>query len=238
MNQKKIFKANAYTIIKFLSRYLFLLIIPILQQLVLIPFDLINIFHAIGLNMFFLILIVIYSISEFRSINYNINQKSLVVKKGFLLTHIYSISLDSIHSIYSKSTILSNLFSAVNFDLETSAGKKNKADIGLSISKKNYALLKQKIFKIQNLQFSYKPSILKILFVSLLWSNPITGLLILAPFLNKTADIIGENLISNLYSKFDFSLYLVAIGVPAATAFITYIILTLWIISFLIHVFK
>lgn len=74
--------------------------------------------------------------------------------------------------------------------------------------------------------------------MSALWSNPMTGLLLLAPLIEKTGNILGKEFNSIVIKSVDFRTNLVSVGITPAAATIANILVLGWAVAMLFQFFQ
>lgn len=228
-------KTHPFTILEYLYKFSFLFIIPLLQQLIIRPRKIIEIINIFGLNILFVLLIVAYSIKEYTAINYHSSKHSFYISQGIIVKKRAFIPYKNIHSIIVSQNLIPALFGATKLKLNTPSKKGKKSDVSLNLSQKNLNKTLKSIYSKSSGKSVYNTSTFKIILMSAFWSNSATGLLILAPFINKLGSLIGEQAKEQIYSTVDISLQLIAFGVPPFAATLANILLTGWVISFLVQ---
>lgn len=229
-------KTHPYTILEYLSKFSFLFIIPVLQQLIIRPRSLLEIINTMGINILILFLIVAFSIKEYSAINYHSSKHCLYLSYGVIFKKRSTIPYKNIHSITVTQSIIPAIFGSIRLTLDTPSKKTTKADISINLSNKNLNNTLKTINPKTSYKTVYTSSTPKIILMSASWSNSAAGLLFLAPFINKLGTLIGEEATERLYSTVDISLQLVAFGVPPIAATLAYILLAGWVISLLLQI--
>lgn len=220
---EKMLKAHPIMIMHFLSRYIFLLIIPSLKS--------IASFFATGSiagnslwYLFFMVLIVIISILKlFRCRLYFMNNY-VKTNQGIFLLKENIIKVDNIASIASYSGIILHSLKAVSIRIDTQSGKRRKSDFEIVISKNDYNYIINTVFgktKVSR-EILFTPE--KICIMALSATSVITGASLMFSVINYASKITEENIADKLYeginntaSLLDFVLPR-AIGIIAATA--------------------
>ncbi len=234
----KLNKTHPYTLLQYLSKFSFLIIIPVLQQIIINPKKLWEIISSLGINIITIFLILFFSINKYNSIKYKNLDSHLYFSKGFIVKSISIIPYKNIHSISSTQTMIPYFFGSINLKLYTPSKNELNADINLNLSKKKLNSIINNIASKSKSKSIYYADNFKILLMSAFWSNSATGLLILAPFINKLGYIIGDEAQQRLYSTVNLSLQLVAIGIPPLAAITAYLLLIGWFISLIVQFFR
>lgn len=231
----KYLKVHPYTVFVYLSKFIFLLIIPVLQVIFFKHFDFFNITKQFGFNILFSIIIIVYAILRYKSEGYALYGKSLHIKKGLIFRKRKNISVDKIDSItLQKSFIPGNLFDVCRFFADIPSLTK-VTDTAVYINYKRALRIIGKLTGSVRRVCVYKAKSIKILFMATLWSNSITGFLILMPFTQNVGQILGDKFASQVYESINLTEYLIYVGLPPAAAALTNIILVCWIFSIIVQ---
>ena len=97
---------SIYTMWTYISRFLFLLIIPLIQQIILSVTGIKEIIYTMWPSMTILGIILIISFIKYKSLKYAINKNNLFLNKGFLIKRKLAIPIRSINVIDKKCTII------------------------------------------------------------------------------------------------------------------------------------
>lgn len=232
MNEKRV---HPYTMFQHIYRFAFLLIFPVLNQLISQPYDILHTVLAMAPSMISVLLLIWWSYQEYRSTTYTLNSSDIHIKRGFILRRIAIIPYCSVNSVVIRHTILKSMFSAGKVSVEVPAKKKKAIDISLVLNRKVISSVERMIISPQDRRYKYKAKAWKVLLMSASWSNPVTGLLISAPAINRMGKILGEELSEKLYSKVDLSERLVAIGIPPLAAGVTYSFVIFFVVATMVQ---
>lgn len=211
-------RVHPYTMWEKMSRFSFLLLIPLTEPLLSRPQDIPSLLSSMGMNLFALLLFILWAAAETRAAGYAFLRHSIRYKRGFFVHHRGVLPADSVCSVLFKETLIPSLFGAARFYADTPAGNKKHADLALTLSRKKMKqALEEEIYK-QNTHLVYKARMWRILLMAASWSNPAAGLLLLAPLVNRAGKILGEEINARLYSTVDKTLHLAAWGIPPLAA--------------------
>ncbi len=230
-------RVHIYTFFKFVSRFMYLLIIPLIQHLLLQPESLIGFIGAMGFNVLSVMLLIGLSFAEYRSSIYKDNEEEISLRRGFLLRRQAKIPHSVIETVTVRRTFVSMLMGARKLHMDTPAVGNSSTDINLYLSRRRTKELIENILKTGEQSKSYKSNNLRIMLMAATWSNSFAGLLVFIPFLNRVGKILGDEFSAKLYSTVDISTYIAAIGIPPAAATIAGLMLLCWAISFLSQFF-
>lgn len=218
-----------------MSKYVWVLLFPVLQSLILAPNSLAQIIIVYGLNIFCFIIFVLWAIIRYRKFLYLDDDKYFYWQKGVFIRRFSKISNQDIHSVIIEKKYPSALFGAREIRLLVPSKYKNVSQIHLFLSKDKIINTIQEIYGGRSKIQLYKTNNLRLLLMALSWSNSLTGLLILAPFIKNIGDLFGEKYSQLLYKNLDISSYIVYIGVPPLAAFIAGFLIVGWAAAFFIQ---
>ncbi len=223
---------SVYTVLIYLSKFLFLLIIPLIQQILLSITGIREIIYTLWPSIIIVGIIFFISFIKYKSVKYSISKEILFVKKGFLIKKRFIIPIKNINAIDRRCTILSSIFNSerVSFYLNTKCEKINALNLRKGELKD--------IFYEDTVKKVIKSKPIEILFMAISWSNPAISLLIAVPYVNKLGKIVGEETTKRLYSTMNTTLRLIKIGIPPLIASISYLLLGTFFIAVIIHFFK
>lgn len=229
-------KASIYTMVSHISKFSFLLIIPVIRRL-LLKFNSINEnLISASFETSFVVLIFIYSFLEYKSVRYKLDNNSIIIKKGIFFKKITEIPCEKIHYVRIKRSVFSRLFSCCKIIFGTP--NKYRKDTNIFLNEKDIDLILNNIFDLKEKNLSYKISNPKIFFMSIMWSNIFASFLIAVPFINKVGSIIGKELSNELYSSIDKSKALTKIGIPPIIATLSFLLFAFFLISIISEFFR
>jgi len=163
----------------------------------------------------------------------------LYLKRGIVFKKEKKIDFKRIHLLSTKVTLLTKFFDASKLYLDTSAGSSKKPDVTLTLKESRAQSLFSEIFPEKNIKYSYKANIFKIIILSLSFANPVSGLLILIPFINKTSKILGENFKNEIYSNINSErINFTSLGIPPLASSLIHVLIIGWIVAFFVQFFK
>ncbi len=235
MKNKKLRHTHRTNILTFFARipaFIYLLPIPILQNILFNPSGFWEHITSYVLSIIMFFAVGGAAAADYRTKRYRIFPERTYIRKGIFFRSRFNIPYDRLQSVIIQSSPFTALFSAVKVQLNTPATKAKKGDADFYLSKTNAKQLIGEIYDdIGFIRRHYRAGNAKIFFMAAIWSNPVSGLLIISPFINNTGKVVGEELQNQLIESFDLSKYLVYIGVPPTAAFIAYILIFCYAVS-------
>ena len=226
-------RTHPFTILTHLKSSVILLLIPVIQQLMFKPEGIFEVISTMGFNAIYAAAVIAYAIYSYRFLMYRLRPRGIQIKNGFFRKKYYTIPYSKIQTINIHKNIIARAFGAIRVSFDTPAGLSRVYDISGYISAKKSAYIASKVENEKPKIAVYKSGNLNMLLMSAFWSNPASGLLIIAPFVSKLGDILGieiQQLVDQSF-VFDFRWQLVAMGIPPVAAGIANILLFGWAVS-------
>lgn len=226
-------RTHPFTILTRLKSSVILLLIPVIQQLMFKPEGVFEVISTMGFNAIYAAAVIFYAIYSYRCYMYRMKLSGIQIKNGFFRKKYYTVPLSRIQTINIHKNIIARIFGAIRVSFDTPAGSSRDYDISAYISAKKAAYVLSKTENEKPKIAVYKSGNLNMLLMAAFWSNPASGLLIIAPFVSKLGDILGIEIqqLMNQSFAFDFRWQLVAIGIPPVAAAIANILLFGWAVS-------
>lgn len=231
-NEPKPKKSNIYALFANIPIYIYLLPLPIAQNILFRPQGFWEHITSYSLSLLLFLLAGGISAANYLSKRYNPLAEYAYIRQGFPIRTQFFIPYNRLQSVIVQTSPLMHLFSAVKIQLNTPATKAKKGDAVFYLSKENAQKFVSEIYDdIGYISRHYKAHNSKIFFMSAIWSNPVSGLLIISPFIRNTGKVVGDKLQEQLIQSFDLSAYLVYIGLPPTTAIIAYFLIFCYAVS-------
>ncbi len=237
---KKVFsRSHPYLIFTYLYKFAFLFIFPLIQTLIFTPINTVEIVLNLSINLLFVLSIVFVAILKYRNKKYKLFDDFFYYKNGLIKKSTFKIPYKNCTSIYIQKSILPLIFSAFKVYIDTCSYKDFKSDIMFILSIKNAEKFFYNMFKVHlNIVFKYRSSFLKVLIMSISWSNSIVGILFFAPFVSRSGSILGQEFSKNLYAGVNVAVYIASIGLPPATAYIAGFLVFGFFIALFMQIFR
>lgn len=231
-NELKSKKSNLYALFANIPIYIYLLPLPIAQNLLFRPHGFWEHITSYSLSLLLFVLAGGLSAASYLTKRYSPLSDYAYIQRGFPIRTRFFIPYNRLQSVIIQTSPLMNMFSAVKIQLNTPATKAKKGDAVFYLSKENAQQFVSEIYDdIGYISRHYKARNSKIFFMSAIWSNPVSGLLLISPFIRNAGKVVGDKLREELIQSFDLSAYLVYIGLPPTTAIIAYFLLFCYMVS-------
>ncbi|WP_312644962.1 PH domain-containing protein [Hydrogenoanaerobacterium sp.] len=128
-------------------------------------------------------------------------------------------------------------FGAVRLRADTKAGNFEKADVKLTLRKRDAEILFEdrthRYAGESYLAREYKPRGIYIAALSAILSNSLAGVLFFSTFITQTGNLLGEEFENRIFGTFETFTRMMAFGIPPAAAAIAYLMLFGWLYTFI-----
>lgn len=222
----------------YLSRFLWLLIIPLLQNLIFKPQSIGAIIAKHGFNILFIILIILFAVAEYKSIRYKNLSRIFVIKKGLVYKQKLIYNKKLIHCINIEQSLLLLIFRTAKFQVIAPSHKGELNTNYLYMTKNKANTLATELLFYCTKNPLYKGGNLRILFMCATRSNFLSGLLIFALLIRKIGSLFGEQYGKMIYDQIDISHYIIILGVPPILAIIAGLMIIGWLFGLMSDFFK
>lgn len=213
-----------------------LILLSVVQQLLFNPRGWLEQVSSLGFSFLFVIAAVAYSVSLYRSERYRLLQDRVHIRKGIFIKRSYTVLFDRIQTVAFNYDLIASLFGAVKVSIDTPAGSSRHCDASAYLSRANSELIKNKLLSGRKRTFHYRSGAANILFASLFWSNPVSGVLFIVPIITQLGKVIGRER-TDLLLKGSLSTgseFLAQYISPAAAAFAV-ILMLCWALSVVVQ---
>ncbi len=224
-------------IFRFMRRYIFILLFPIVRSLL-------N-YGATGalsrlviMEIVLAILIIVMSVLRWLFFSVTFREDCIVVDSGiFVRRHaVMPVEKVSVSGIVSGPMLF--LFSAVSVRIDTDSGFGEKADFEIYFSRKNAEAFSTLMRFDDSGIVRYRSKIMLALVMALANASALTGLIILAPAVKRSGEILGNEINDRLLETLTLANALLGKIVPPAATMIAVIFIAGFGVSFLLSIIK
>ncbi|MGN0456081.1 MAG: PH domain-containing protein [Acutalibacteraceae bacterium] len=206
-------KAHPITVAAFLYRYAFLLVIPILQYIIIRPQGIWEMLTAGGANVLLALSVIIYACLRYKCTDITLCGSKIIVRKGvFRRTKTVIFEKRLVGAAIRRSAV-TLLFGAHTLSIIEDEGKPSVQEY---IGRKGRDL---PLFRVKG--ESKRLSLLHSFIAAADSTSALSGLLLIIPFLRKTAPVIGGRLSEGFYGSVDMLSNIVSRLLPPAVAYIS-----------------
>lgn len=186
---KNVFGAHPIMILRVIKPYLFVLVLPLIRALVqyLATGD-VN--GLLTLEMVAVAFILTAAILGWRSIRITVQDRFIIVEKGFFIKSRAKIEISRLSSISLKQNIFDFLFGSVSCSINTEAGRPKKSDFDIKMRITDANRFYNLVYCTKNMQ-TIKFSAYRIALLSAATSSAVSGIIAVVPILNEVSRLIG-----------------------------------------------
>lgn len=237
----KKYRSHPINILENTSKFLILLLIPILRTLivVLISFGegFVTWFKGAWLDLAIVLLIIALSIYNWYLYQFSFDDTGIYINKGILLTNTKFIPIKNICSLSIQKPWYYKPFKIIRLTADTDGGTFTSSDFHITV-KETYAInlsnaIKKRLYSDTKIKKYYIPHSFYLAVFSFLTSNSITGALYLSASISQIGNFFGKDIQNKLFMGFQKLSNILAFGFPPIAVIIAYIILGTWVVSFL-----
>lgn len=244
MNDKsQIMRTHPFSILTYLYRFLFLLIIPLLRGFIsAITGGLIAWLHGAWFDIAIVLLILLLAYQKWACIKYHLDETGIYYTSGILFKRQILLPAYKISCLSMVQPFWLRPFHIAKIRLDTIARSRNTADIVLylkeSEAKRILSLRTQPSVRRSGLLCEYRPPMLSVVFLSLFTSNSFIGILLIATFVSQAGQILGKELSDLLILTFEQLSRQMAFGIPPIAAAAAMILLFGWVVAFALNLLQ
>lgn len=226
-------------ILKGIKKFLFLLIIPLLRggMYYIVNGDFYFWIKGSWIDISIVMIILGLSIIRWHEYVIYVNDNYIILKEGILKKKQINIPKKRIYYITVDIPFYYRIINTVKLNCYTFIKNEKYSKIDIIVTKSNFDKLKPHIFNnvdiqkndIKNISFA---KTMQTAFLSLVMSNSLAGIVLIATFISTSSKILGYQLEKQLYGPFTAITKKLAFGFSPAGAAIAYILLAGWFVAF------
>ena len=226
-NKKRRGIVHSFTIAVFLYRNAFLLLIPILQYLLFKPQNLWELFRQGDLLL--AAAVILYAVLRYRCADISLENKKIIERRGVFFRRKRIVFKRRLCGLAVKSGPVSSIFRAAVFCIDTGT---RKLAVEEYVSKRYAARIYSSDGRIK--RFGVFDSIVAAADAT----SALSGLLLVIPFLRKTAPLLGENLSAGFYGGVGIWSQILSQLLPPAAAYVSAFIAAGYLAAFLYELLR
>ncbi len=228
-------RTHLFTITSYLKSSVVLLILPVIQQILYRPNNILEIIGSMSFSAVYAFVVLFFAFANYNGLKYYYTGKRIYVRSGVLIKRHFCIDYDKVHVFAVQKRWWAALFGAVRISFDTSAGGRQRADVSFWVSLKKLGKFFKELSPDKKTDFVYRAGNFRMALMAASWSNPGTGLLFIAPFISQIGSILGTQFQEMFYETFNVQLQLVALGLPPVAATIANVLIFGWAVAMLIQ---
>lgn len=214
-------------------RYLFLLALPLIRGLryIRLPGGLYRWARGAWIDLTAVILLILFLYIRWRRHTYSLTDSGFLLQQGILLRRDCFIPRRHIATLTVERPFYLRVLCAARIIVDTDAGDRYRADLTLTVSEKRareiFAARKKHAHQTQH---RYRPRWYHVVVLSLLVSNSLSGVLLLATALHHSGRLLGESYSQEVIGNLEAVAGYVSI-IPRTAALIVLILLCGWSVA-------
>ena len=230
-------RAHPLMIVRYLWRYLFVLLIPVVRGLL-------NygrsgtLSHLVAGEAALGAVIVAVAVLKWSRCRVIIARDRLTVRTGLFLSRTAVVPLGHIASALFEYNPVLALFGAVAVRIDTEAGGRKNADFALILTRRAARTLRRAVSPDAPATLTYRCRTLRLVLLAAANSSAAAGLLIAAPVINKAGQLLGENLSDRLMGTITYAAMLTERLIPPAATVLALVMVAGFVVSFLLTLFQ
>lgn len=240
MKNNSFVHVHAFTVYEYLSKAVWLLIIPLIRTLLIKPQTIAQVIADYSLNILLTVAVVTGAVYLYRTTLYRFDGDILTVKRRLLFKQSAMLFAKRNCYLLGGQSLLQRIFSVVKVTVISPARAIGREST-LYLSKKDY-LEFEKVFadsKGKN-QFLYekKSGFLRILFTCIFQSDFLTGIPVVSLLLKRIGTLFGREYEQFLLGQIDISRYILAVSIPPVLGIIGGLLIFAWLSAVIVRVFR
>lgn len=230
-------KTHPLMIFKFTRRYVFVLLIPLVRGL--LNYGVTGAFSRLVI-MEALLAFLILAVSVVRWLYFSVIfcEDCIVIDSGVVIRRHAVMPLDKVSVSYTERNPLLSFFGAVAARIDTDSGFRQKADFEIYFSKKAASMYEQLLQSDKKGEVRYHSRFGMAVIMALANASALTGLIILAPAVNRVGKVLGDRLNNGLRDTISFATALIGKIVPPAATIIAIVFVAGFVVSFLLTLIR
>ncbi len=188
-------RQHPLAILRFTYRYLYLLLVPLLRGLPYIttPEGLYRWLRGTWIDLTAVFLLLLLPFLFWLRYRYTLDEHQFIIQRGILIRRTSYVPRRQVATLLIERPWYLRLFGAVRLAIETDAGNRHTADFRLTVSRRHACdLLEQQPGGAYKPLHVYRPPWRRMFLLSLLCSNSLSGVLLLAIAFNQAGVLLGE----------------------------------------------
>lgn len=230
MSAPRFHRQHPIAMLRYTYRYLFLLLLPLGRGLLYVrtPAGLYHWLRGTWLDLTVVLLLLLLPLAEWYRHTYAVTSYGFLIRRGLPLWRETTLPRHSITTLTVERPWYLRILGAVRIAIDTDAGSPYRADHRLIIkAAQAAAILAQRQAAATRAVYTYRPPRSHVVVFSILASNSLSGVLLLATTLYQTGRILGEGVQDTLLNNVEAIAGLLTV-IPRTAAVIALTVLAGW----------
>lgn len=235
-------RSHPINIIEHTSKYLLLLIFPILRALLFTNTSLYVWLRGAWFDILVVAVIVGLGIWAWVRYVYCLANDGIYIKKGIVISKVRFIPYKKLSVLSIEKPFFLLPFGAVRVNADTDGGMPTTPDFMITVNKRELDFFKDKatspFLMPGEIKRVYLPKNFYIAILSFVVSNTLTGVLFVSTLLSGAGTVFGNEVEEVMKGQFTAVVQKLAVGVPPAAALLAVILFGGWLVSFLLNLIR
>lgn len=240
MKNNSFIHVHTFTVYEYLSKAVWLLIIPLIRTLIVKPQTIGEIIADYSLNILLTVAVVAGALYLYRTTLYRFDGDILTVKRRFIFKTSDTLFIKNNCFLLAGQSLLQRIFSAVRVTVISPACSVGGESV-LCLSKKAYYEFKKEFTDAEDenrFLYENRSSFLRILITCIFQSDFLTGIPIVSLLLKRIGTLFGREYEQFLLGQIDISRYIFAVSIPPVLGMVGGLLIFAWLSAVLVRVFR
>ncbi|WP_172439097.1 MULTISPECIES: PH domain-containing protein [Anaerotruncus] len=236
--------AHPFSMLTFLYRFLFLLIIPLARGfLSALTGDLLSWISGAWMDILTVLLIFLLAWKKWDCFKYYMDECGVFYTSGIFFKRETFIPVDRICTCAVMRPFWLRPLKVARLRVDTIARGANKADVSFYVGEREAARILSLCRGVpeesaDEVHAAYRPRISGVVFLSLFTSNSFLGIVFISTFISQAGQILGQELADLMLATFEELSRRVAFGLPPIAAGVAIALLVGWLAAFLLNLLQ
>lgn len=236
--------AHPFSMLTFLYRFLFLLIIPLARGfLSALTGDLLSWISGAWMDILTVLLIFLLAWKKWDCFKYYMDECGIFYTSGIFFRRETFIPVDRICTCAVMRPFWLRPLKVARLRVDTIARGANKADVSFYVGEREAARILSLCRGVpeesaDEVHAAYRPRISGVVFLSLFTSNSFLGIVFISTFISQAGQILGQELADLMLATFEELSRRVAFGLPPIAAGVAIALLVGWLAAFLLNLLQ
>ena len=228
-------------ILGYTTKNFWFLSIPLLRGLFYLRFDFESWVRGAWFDILIVLFMLIFAILRWSTFLFKFDENYISFEIGIFAHKKSKLSYEKITAVEMQNRFLLIPFRASVLYLDTNSGSKRNADFILTLRKKDATAFSEVYNDYDcsdKLKYVYTPKHLHLFFFSFIFSNTLSGVILLSTLFYQGGKLVGQQLEQSVYNTFNTVTRNFSKNVPPTAVAITLLLLGGWFVSFLINLIR
>ena len=224
------------------TKYFYLLLLPLLRGLLFSRNGFYDWLSGAWFDLLIISAILLFAVLRWTFTRYACDRNGIYINRGVLATQKSYLPYRRLTMVYTEYPFYFRPFRVMRLKADTDGGYVHSTDFSVTVGKKEalriFDLSQGVIRPAEGIKKVYHPRWFYVAILSLITSNTLSGVIFASAFISQSGSILGKEFEERLMDQLTNLARILAFGLPPAAAFVAYVILGGWLISFLMNVLR